>query len=193
MGDTPMDGMVVEDIGPVVLCLLKSPEEYIGKVIRLGTGKLTEAEYATVLSQEPGKTVEASKISPEQYEEHGSPGAKEMAAMFRFYALKPDRTVDLTMKLNPKARTFPHTLVRGWPCPSWEELWSACVLQGSPATWLRLFRPRGKAVQLQADRWKRSLCMLSSGRCLFSDSGCFHSCRVLAACFPRITLFPRQL
>lgn len=30
-----------------------------------------------------------------------------MAAMFRFYALKPDRNVELTMKLNPKARTFP--------------------------------------------------------------------------------------
>lgn len=26
--------------------------------------------------------------------------------MFRFYALKPDRSVELTMKLNPKARTF---------------------------------------------------------------------------------------
>ncbi|KAK4813786.1 hypothetical protein QYF61_025266 [Mycteria americana] len=124
MGDTPMDGMAVEDIGPVVLCLLKSPEDYIDKVIRLGT----------VLSQQPGKTVEASKVgsipwwkgpsglcpvttlfspqfflqmSPEQYEEHGSPGAKEMAATFRFYALKPDRNVDLTVKLNPKAHTFP--------------------------------------------------------------------------------------
>ncbi|NXV72017.1 NMRL1 protein, partial [Atlantisia rogersi] len=107
MGDTPMDGMAVEDIGPVVLCLLKSPEVYIGQVIGLSTGKLTEAEYAAVLSQQTGKTVEASKISPEEYEKRGFPGAKEMAAMFRFYALKPDRNVDLTMKLNPKARTFP--------------------------------------------------------------------------------------
>ncbi|KFO12952.1 NmrA-like family domain-containing protein 1, partial [Balearica regulorum gibbericeps] len=106
MGDTPMDGMAVEDIGPVVLCLLKSPGEYIGQVIGLSTGKLTEAEYAAVLSQQLGKTVEASKISPEEYEKRGFPGAKEMAAMFRFYALKPDRNVDLTMKLNPKARTF---------------------------------------------------------------------------------------
>lgn len=44
------------------------------------------------------------QISPEEYEKHGSPGAKEMAAMFHFYALKPDCNVDLTMKLNPKAR-----------------------------------------------------------------------------------------
>lgn len=46
------------------------------------------------------------QISPEEYEKRGSPGAKGMAAMFRFYALKPDRDVDLNMKLNPKARTF---------------------------------------------------------------------------------------
>ncbi|NXR21845.1 NMRL1 protein, partial [Cinclus mexicanus] len=106
MGDTPMDGMAVEDLGPVVLCLLKSPGEYVGQVIGLSTGKLTEAEYAAILSQQTGKTVTASKITPEEYEKQDFPGAKEMAAMFRFYALKPDRNVALTMKLNPKARTF---------------------------------------------------------------------------------------
>ncbi|XP_038006966.1 nmrA-like family domain-containing protein 1 [Motacilla alba alba] len=106
MGDTPMDGMAVEDLGPVVLCLLKSPGEYIGQVIGLSTGKLTEAEYAAILSQQTGKTVTASKISPEEYEKRDFPGAQELAAMFRFYALKPDRNVALTMKLNPKARTF---------------------------------------------------------------------------------------
>ena len=40
-----------------MLCLLKSPEEYIGQVLGLSTGKLTEPEYATVLSQQTGKTV----------------------------------------------------------------------------------------------------------------------------------------
>lgn len=106
MGDTPMDGMAVEDLGPVVLSVLKSPEEYIGRVIGLSTGKLTVAEYAAAFSQQTGKTVEASKISPEEYERLGFPGAKELAAMFRFYALRPDRNMELTMKLNPKARTF---------------------------------------------------------------------------------------
>ncbi|KFP27437.1 NmrA-like family domain-containing protein 1, partial [Colius striatus] len=62
MEDCPMDGMAVEDLGPVVLSLLKSPKEYIGQVIGLSTGKLTEAEYAAVLSQQMGKTVEASKV-----------------------------------------------------------------------------------------------------------------------------------
>ncbi|NXN31365.1 NMRL1 protein, partial [Nycticryphes semicollaris] len=111
MGDTPMDGMAVEDMGPVVVSLLKSPEEYIGQVIGLSTGKLTEAEYAAVLSQQTGKIVKASEVGSIPWwfppEKRDSPGAKELAAMFRFYAMKPDRNVDLTMKLNPKARTFP--------------------------------------------------------------------------------------
>ncbi|NWS75326.1 NMRL1 protein, partial [Crotophaga sulcirostris] len=106
MGDVPMDGMAVEDIGPVVLRLFKSPQEYVGRVIGLSTGKLTEAQYAAIIAEQTGKTVEASKLTPEEYEKRGFPAAKEMAAMFRFYALKPDRDVDLTMKLNPKARTF---------------------------------------------------------------------------------------
>lgn len=45
-------------------------------------------------------------MTPEEYEKQNFPGAKEMGAMFRFYGLKPDRNVALTMKLNPKARTF---------------------------------------------------------------------------------------
>ncbi|KAM9292144.1 LOW QUALITY PROTEIN: nmrA-like family domain-containing protein 1 [Morus bassanus] len=102
-GDTPVDGMAVEDSGPVVLCLLESPEDYIGQVIGLSMGKFTKAEYAAVLSQ-MGKTMEASKISPE-YKKHGSP-AKETAAMLPFYALKPDQNVALTMKLKPEAHTF---------------------------------------------------------------------------------------
>ncbi|KFU86377.1 NmrA-like family domain-containing protein 1, partial [Chaetura pelagica] len=107
IGDTPMDGMAVEDMGPAVLSLLKSPGEYLGRVIGLSAGRLSEAGYAAVLSQPTGKTVVASKLSPEEYEARGSPGAQEMAAMFHFYALRPDRSLDLTMKLNPRARTFP--------------------------------------------------------------------------------------
>uniref|UniRef100_A0A8C3US77 NmrA-like family domain-containing protein 1 n=2 Tax=Catharus ustulatus TaxID=91951 RepID=A0A8C3US77_CATUS len=107
MGDAPMDAMAVEDLGPIVLSLLKSPGEYIGQVIGLSTGKLTEAEYAAVLSQQTGKNVTASKITPEEWEKRDFPGGKQTANMFRFYALMPDRNnVALTMKLNPKARTF---------------------------------------------------------------------------------------
>ncbi|NXI48925.1 NMRL1 protein, partial [Chloroceryle aenea] len=86
LADTPVDGMAVEDVRPVVLALLKSPEEYIGQAIGLSTVKLTETENATVLSQQTSTMMEASKISPEEYERCGFPGAKELAAMFCVYA-----------------------------------------------------------------------------------------------------------
>lgn len=62
MGDVPMDGMAVEDLGPVVLSLLKSPGEYIGQTIGLSTSKLTKAEYAAIFSKQLGKTVTATKV-----------------------------------------------------------------------------------------------------------------------------------
>ncbi|XP_036593387.1 nmrA-like family domain-containing protein 1 [Trichosurus vulpecula] len=106
MGDVPMDGMSVADLGPVVLSLLKSPEEYVGRNIGLSTCKRTATEYASLVSKYSGKTVHDAKTSPEDYEKLGFPGAQDLANMFRFYAMNPDRDVELTLKLNPKARTL---------------------------------------------------------------------------------------
>ncbi|XP_048189232.1 nmrA-like family domain-containing protein 1 [Perognathus longimembris pacificus] len=106
MGDIPMDGMAVSDLGPVVLSLLKKPEEYVGQNIGLSTCRHTAEEYATLLTRHIGKTVHHSKITPEDYEKLGFPGARDLANMFRFYALKPDRNIELTLQLNPKARTL---------------------------------------------------------------------------------------
>ncbi|XP_044513114.1 nmrA-like family domain-containing protein 1 isoform X4 [Gracilinanus agilis] len=106
MGDVPMDGMAVADLGPVVLSLLKSPEGYVGRNIGLSTCKHTATEYASLLSKYTGKTVHDAKTSPEDYEKLGFPGAQELANMFRFYTMNPDRDVELTFKLNPKARTL---------------------------------------------------------------------------------------
>ncbi|XP_038619089.1 nmrA-like family domain-containing protein 1 isoform X1 [Tachyglossus aculeatus] len=106
LADIPMDGMGINDLGLVVLSLLKSPQEYVGQDIGLSTCKHTVEEYASLLSKHTGKTVRDAKMTPEEYESLGFPGAKELANMFRFYALKPDRNVELTLKLNPKAKTL---------------------------------------------------------------------------------------
>ncbi|XP_054570655.1 nmrA-like family domain-containing protein 1 isoform X4 [Eptesicus fuscus] len=106
MGDLPMDGMSVTDLGPVVLSLLKMPEEYIGQNLGLSTCRHTAEEYAALLSKHTGKTVHDAKTTPEDYEKLGFPGAQDLANMFRFYALKPDRNIELTLRLNPKARTL---------------------------------------------------------------------------------------
>ncbi|XP_059125137.1 nmrA-like family domain-containing protein 1 [Peromyscus eremicus] len=112
MGDVPMDGMAVSDLGPVVLSLLKKPEEYVGQNIGLSTCRHTAEEYAALLTRHTGKTVHHAKTTPEEYEKLGFPGARDLANMFRFYALKPDRNIDLTLQLNPKAQTLDQWLAQ---------------------------------------------------------------------------------
>lgn len=62
MGDVPMDGISVTDLGPVVLSLLKMPEEYVGRNIGLSTCKHTAEEYAALLSKHTGKAVCDAKV-----------------------------------------------------------------------------------------------------------------------------------
>lgn len=106
MGNVPMDGMAVSDLGPVVLSLLKNPEEYVGRNIGLSTCRHTAEEFAGLLTKHTGKVVRDAKTTPEDYEKLGFPGAQDLANMFRFYALKPDRDIELTLRLNPKAQTL---------------------------------------------------------------------------------------
>ncbi|XP_051787221.1 LOW QUALITY PROTEIN: nmrA-like family domain-containing protein 1 [Erpetoichthys calabaricus] len=106
MGDVPLDGMAVEDFGPVVVSVLKNPNEYIGKDITLSTDLLTIDEYCATLSECLGKNIQNAKMSVEDYEKLGFTMAKELANMFRYYMMRPKRDIPLTVKLNPKARNF---------------------------------------------------------------------------------------
>ncbi|XP_053326851.1 nmrA-like family domain-containing protein 1 [Spea bombifrons] len=106
VGDVPFDGFSVADLGHVVVSILKSPSEYAGKDIGLSAEKLTAEQYAAILSKVTGKTIKDAKVSPDAYEKLGFPGAAELANMFRFYMMRPDRDVELTLKLNPKAKKF---------------------------------------------------------------------------------------
>lgn len=64
MRDIPMDGMSVADLGPVVLSLLKMPEEYIGQNLGLSTCRHTVEEYAALLSKHTGKAVRDAQVGP---------------------------------------------------------------------------------------------------------------------------------
>lgn len=64
MGDVPMDGMSVADLGPVVLSLLKKPEKYVGQNIGLSTCRHTAEEYAALLSKHTGKAVRNAQVGP---------------------------------------------------------------------------------------------------------------------------------
>ncbi|XP_069504001.1 nmrA-like family domain-containing protein 1 [Ambystoma mexicanum] len=106
IGDAAMDGIGVSDLGPVVVSVLKAPEQYIGKNIGLSTEKLTAEQYAAIMSKCIGKQVKDAKMSADDYEKLGFPGALELANMFRFYLMNPDRNIELTLQLNPKALKF---------------------------------------------------------------------------------------
>ncbi|XP_018423532.1 PREDICTED: nmrA-like family domain-containing protein 1 [Nanorana parkeri] len=111
MGDIPMDGISVADLGPIVRSVLLNPSEYIGKDIGLSADKLTIKRYAEIMSKVIGKTIVDSKIPPEVYEKLGFPGADEMANMFRFYHMRPDRSMEVTRRLNPDLKTFEQFMV----------------------------------------------------------------------------------
>lgn len=106
MGDIPMDGLAVDDLGPVVVSVLKAPEQFIGRDIGLSSEKLTTEQYAAIMTKFTGKKIKDAKMTPESYEILGFPGAKELANMFRFYTMKPDRDIQLTLQLNPCAKKF---------------------------------------------------------------------------------------
>ncbi|KAJ1194938.1 hypothetical protein NDU88_004223 [Pleurodeles waltl] len=61
MGDIPMDGISVADIGPAVARLFESPQGFLGKPVGLTAQRLTVKQYAEVLSKHMGKTVMESK------------------------------------------------------------------------------------------------------------------------------------
>lgn len=106
VGDVPMDGMSVADLGPIVVSVLKAPKDYLGKTIGLSSDRLTIQQYSEVMSKVLGKPFRDGKMSAEVYAKLGFPGAEEFADMFRFYMMKPDRDIVLTRRLNPAVRSF---------------------------------------------------------------------------------------
>ncbi|MBN3326855.1 NMRL1 protein, partial [Atractosteus spatula] len=112
MGDVPMDGMSVADLGPVVVSVLMNREEFVGKDIGLSAERLTVQQYCEVMTRCLGKTFVDAKMSPEDYEKLGFPGAPELANMFRFYMMKPDRDLALTRRLYPQVLSFEQWLLK---------------------------------------------------------------------------------
>ncbi len=104
----PMDGVAVADCGPAVAAIFDNPEEYIGKKIGFSGEKLTGREYAAILSKVTGKTINFNYVPPEVFAKFPFPGADDIATMFEFYDFEngPDRSVELTRKLNPAAQAF---------------------------------------------------------------------------------------
>lgn len=99
--------MSVSDIGPIILSIFTNPNEYIGKTIGLGRESLTTSEYAAIMSEVTGKTVNYNLVSVDEYAQFPLPAAPDLAAMFEYYdtgIMVMD--IELTCALNPNALTF---------------------------------------------------------------------------------------
>ncbi len=102
-----MDAISVADLGGVVAKILNNPDKSIGKKPGLSGDKMTMSEYAAIISEVTGKTLKYNQVTGEVFARFPFPGADDLAIMFEFFEVgKPDRSTELTRKLNPKTASF---------------------------------------------------------------------------------------
>jgi uncharacterized protein YbjT (DUF2867 family) len=117
MGDQPLSGIAVEDIGKCALGIFKRPQEYIGKTVGIAGQHLTGTQMADALSRALGVQVHYNSVPPEVFRSFGFPGADDLGNMFQY---KRDfnkefvgaRSVETSRKLNPDLQTFDQWLAK---------------------------------------------------------------------------------
>jgi uncharacterized protein YbjT (DUF2867 family) len=111
MGDSPLAGIAVEDIGKCAYGILKAGDAYIGKTVGIAGEHLTGQQMAEALSDVLGQEVRYQSISPAIFRGLGFPGADDMGNMFQVYdefaaEIGGARSVDETRRLNPALQDF---------------------------------------------------------------------------------------
>ncbi|CAB4024724.1 Hypothetical predicted protein [Paramuricea clavata] len=112
MEGKPMYLMDVEDLGGCTASIFNEPENYGGKIIGVATECITIGEFCDVLNKVLAPRVfKDAKQTADQMAKLGFPGAEEMASMFRLYQKGIERDINLTKKLNPKAKSWKEFVV----------------------------------------------------------------------------------
>lgn len=107
MGDTPIAGIASDDIGRVVLRVLRAPADTIGVTVPVTGEVLTGEQIAAALGAVLGEPVAYRPAGHDQLRGLGFPGAEELGNMFQYYAEFPQsylgrRDVDLARAFNPE-------------------------------------------------------------------------------------------
>ncbi len=84
MGDAPLPGIAVEDIGRSAYGIFKQGDAMIGKTVGIVGESLTGAQMAEGLAKVLGRPVRYNAVSPAQYRGFGFPGADDLGNMFQF-------------------------------------------------------------------------------------------------------------
>jgi uncharacterized protein YbjT (DUF2867 family) len=107
VGTAPVAGVASDDIGRLVLNILRRPEDTIGRTIPAVSAILTGEQMAEDLTTALGEPVAYRPLTAAQFRSFGFPGADELGNMFQYYAEFPDayngrRDVDAARALNPE-------------------------------------------------------------------------------------------
>ena len=84
MGDVPLPGIAVDDIGRSAYGIFKQGDALIGKTVGIVGESLTGAQMAEGLSKALGRPVRYNAVTPAQYRGFGFPGADDLGNMFQF-------------------------------------------------------------------------------------------------------------
>ena len=106
VGAAPVAGVASDDIGRIVLTVLRRPADTIGATVPAVSDVLTGAQMAEALTTVLGEPVAYRPLTPAQFRAFGFPGAEELGNMFQYYAEFPDsyngrRDLDVAHELDP--------------------------------------------------------------------------------------------
>jgi uncharacterized protein YbjT (DUF2867 family) len=117
MGDRPLPGLAVEDIGKCAYGIFKAGDAYVGKRVGIAGEHLTVAQMAAAFTKALGQPVRYNEVSPEVYRTFPFPGADDLGNMFQFNrdfseSFCKARDVSVARALNPEMQTFEQWLAR---------------------------------------------------------------------------------
>ncbi len=111
MGDRKLPGIAAADIGPCAFRIFVRGRTATGLDVGISGEHLSGAEMATELSRALGEPVRHYAMPCADYAKLGSPGADDLANMFRFYhdfeaEFRASRPVEATRELYPGLQDF---------------------------------------------------------------------------------------
>ncbi|KAG9351134.1 hypothetical protein JZ751_025024 [Albula glossodonta] len=111
MGETPMDGISLRNVGPMVVSIMKNSHKWMGKSCLLSADRLTIQEYAETLSKYLApRIIQDSRISLKMFvESYRGEGGQDIGNMFEFWRKDTQRRNIAEMySLSSDIQTFSH-------------------------------------------------------------------------------------
>jgi uncharacterized protein YbjT (DUF2867 family) len=117
MGDRPLPGIAVEDIGKCAYAIFMAGTKYVGKYVGIAGEHLTVAQMAAAFTKALGQPVRYNEVSPEVYRSFPFPGADDLGNMFQFNRDFSEpfckaRDLSVARGLNPQMQTFEQWLAQ---------------------------------------------------------------------------------